>query len=243
MVERMPLTKRARLVGRVGLGQLHRLVDHHSGRWAVGVEQLGDGEPQHQAVDDGHALERPADRGGGDAPLRLLFGGDSSVRATCARRGPAGATSASATVTGSTPLEFRARRGATTPAHTLLVAGGGVASGAGGGGGGGGTKGRLGPNARNDEAGGPSGPGRVSPERVSTLITSPVVHEERHLDDETGLQRGRLAGARARGRPGCRARSRSPSARRQRGGRRRRSRRCTSAGSPRRPPSGSSGRC
>ena len=75
-----------------------------AGGGPVRIEELGHGQAQDEPVDDGHPVEGPADRGGGDAALGLLLGGDGVLeqgadvgvgRARRARR---------ATVTGSSPF-------------------------------------------------------------------------------------------------------------------------------------------
>ena len=50
-----------RVVGRERRGQLDRLVQDHRRRHVVAGQQLGGGQPQDVAVDDGHAVEVPAD--------------------------------------------------------------------------------------------------------------------------------------------------------------------------------------
>ncbi len=165
MVERIPLTKRPDSSVEYSLASSTASSITTARRRPVGVEQLGDGQPQHNAVDHGHAVERPAHRGPGDAAVRLLPGGDGVLdegpHVRVGRDGK-GVDDLERPLALELGLVEQGER-----ALALLVAGGGVGHV------------RLVPSSARGCGGSARRPGRqarvrYSPERVSTLITSPM---------------------------------------------------------------------
>ena len=71
MVERMPLTKAPDSSVEYVLANSTASSMTTASVGRRGRQQLGHGQAQDEAVDHGHALERPADRGGGDAAIGL----------------------------------------------------------------------------------------------------------------------------------------------------------------------------
>ena len=76
MVERIPLTKRPESSVEYVLASSTASSMTTATGGPVGIEQLGDRQAEHQAVDDRHAVERPTDRGGRRCGDRPRPGGD-----------------------------------------------------------------------------------------------------------------------------------------------------------------------